>query len=263
MKRFHLFEFEDQPWFPAVVREAMTDFLAFMGAPEKPYLGFTARLTEALDRTGDDTLLDLCSGGGGPALPIIRVLSRRRSGATRVVLTDLYPNRPRFELARREGRGLVDFVNEPVDATRVPEALPGFRLISNAFHHLPPALARDCLRDAARQGRGIAVCELVSRSPGSILQVSVGLLSMFFVTPFIRPFRWSRLALTYALPLVPLCTLWDGIVSCLRAYDPDELRALVADIDVPDYEWEVGQLPIPRLPATVTYLIGVPARASS
>ncbi len=259
MKRVHLFEFEDQPWFPGVVREAMTDYLAFMGAPEKPYVGFSERLAAALERTGDDTLLDLCSGGGGPALPIARLLSRRRSRPLRVVLSDLYPNRPRFELARRENGGLIDFVEQPVDALRVPEELPGFRLISNAFHHLPPELARSCLRDAAQKGRGIAVCELVSRSPGSVLQVSVGLLTMFLVTPFIKPFRWSRLALTYALPVVPLCTLWDGVVSCLRAYQPDELRALVADIDVPDYEWEIGQLPIPRLPATVTYLIGAPA----
>lgn len=261
MKRVHLFEFEDQPWFPGVVREAMTDFLAFMGAPEKPYIGFAERLSAALDRTGDSTLLDLCSGGGGPALPIARLLKRQRSGPIRVVLSDLYPNRPRFDLARRENAGLIDFVAEPIDATRVPEELDGFRLISNAFHHLPPALARACLHDAAQKGRGIAVCELVSRSPGAVLQVSVGLLSMFFVTPFIKPFRWSRFFFTYALPLVPLCTLWDGVVSCLRAYDPEELRALVADIDVPNYEWEIGQLPIPKVPASVTYLIGAPARS--
>ncbi len=261
MRRQQLFEFEDQPWFPSVVREAMTDYLAFMGAVERPYLGFAAKLASALERTGDDTLLDLCSGGGGPALPIVRLLSRKRHLPIRVVLTDLYPNLPRFALAKRTSDGLVDCIERPVDATRVPDELPGFRLISNAFHHLSPELARGCLADAVRQRRGIAVYELVSRSPASMLQIVLGLLTMFAVTPFIRPFRWTRLLLTYLIPVVPLCTLWDGVVSCLRAYDARELRALVDGIDAPGYEWDIGRLPIPRTPAAVTYLIGTPTAA--
>jgi len=32
MKRIHLFEFEDQAWFPGPIRAAMTDFLSFMGS---------------------------------------------------------------------------------------------------------------------------------------------------------------------------------------------------------------------------------------
>jgi hypothetical protein len=262
MKRLHLFEFEDLPWFPQVVREAMTDYLAFMGAAfEKPYLEFVEILGRALDRTGDDTLLDLCSGGGGPALPLIRLLSRKRRAPTRVVLTDLYQNRPRFDLAKRQSNGLVDCIDMPVDATSVPDGLAGFRLMSNSFHHLPPEAARACLADAARKGRGIAVCELVNRSPASVLQIGIGTLTMFAVTPFIRPFRWSRLLLTYALPIVPLCTLWDGVVSCLRAYDVRELRELSEGIGGEGYRWEIGRLPIPRTPAAITYLIGTPASA--
>ena len=262
MKRLHLFEFEDLPWFPQVVREAMTDYLAFMGAAfEKPYLEFVEILGRALDRTGDDTLLDLCSGGGGPALPLIRLLSRKRRAPTRVVLTDLYPNRPRFDLAKRQSNGLVDCIDMPVDATSVPDGLAGFRLMSNSFHHLPPDVARACLADAARKGRGIAVCELVNRSPASVLQIGIGTLTMFAVTPFIRPFRWSRLLLTYALPIVPLCTLWDGVVSCLRAYDVGELRELSEGIGGEGSRGEIGRLPIPRTPAAITYLIGTPASA--
>ena len=51
--------------------------------------------------------------------------------------------------------------------------------------------------------------------------------AVWLMTPFMRPFRWSRLLLTYPLPLVPLTCLWDGIVSQLRAYTADELVELV------------------------------------
>jgi len=78
MERAQLFEFEDLPWFPQVVRECMTDFLSFLGQRGRPvYRGFAERLAKAVQATGDDTLLDLCSGGGGPALAIAGLLRER------------------------------------------------------------------------------------------------------------------------------------------------------------------------------------------
>lgn len=42
MARIHAFEFEDQTWFPGVVREYMTDFLSHMGGwseiPCQPFI---------------------------------------------------------------------------------------------------------------------------------------------------------------------------------------------------------------------------------
>jgi hypothetical protein len=78
------------------------------------------------------------------------------------------------------------------------------------------------------------------------------------VTPFIRPFRWSRLLYTYLLPIVPLCTLWDGIVSCLRVYEPSELQGLISELPDSDYRWECGRLAVPKMPTGLTYLIGTP-----
>jgi hypothetical protein len=51
-------------------------------------------------------------------------------------------------------------------------------------------------------------------------------LFVWVFTPFMRPFLWKRLLFTYPLPCVPMICLWDGFVSQLRAYTPDELRAL-------------------------------------
>lgn len=262
MRRVHLFEFEDQSWFPSPVREAMTDFLSFMsGFADTPFGGFVERLDRAMLATGDDRLVDLASGAGGPAITIARLLRAKRTAPVRVTLTDLYPNLPRLELARREGQGYVDFVEQPIDARQVPEALRGFRLMCNAFHHLPPEAARDCLADAVRKRQGVALLEFVQRSPLSAAQVSIGLATMLLVTPFIRPRRLSRFVFTYLLPVVPLCTLWDGLVSCLRAYEPDELRELVASLPENDYDWDIGRLRVARTPASVTYLIGRPRGA--
>lgn len=261
MERVQLFEFEDLPWFPHVVRECMTDFLSFLGQRGRVvYQSFAARLASALEATGDDTILDLCSGGGGPAITIAGLLRERLDRPLQVLLTDLYPNLPRLQRARADGAGLVEYREGPVDATCVPESLPGFRLICNAFHHLPPRAARKCLADAVNQGRGIALVEMVDRSAASLFGVTFGTSAVLAVTPFIRPLRVSRLLLTYVLPVVPLCTWWDGVVSCLRSYSPKELESLVSSLPNNDYVWDIGRLPVPNAPTSLIYLIGYPKR---
>lgn len=260
MARIHAFEFEDQTWFPALIRQYMTDFLSHMGGWSKlPYLPFTERLVEAVRRTGDERLVDLCSGGGGPAVVIARELRERLARPVGLVLTDLYPSASRQEHARRVLPTWVELEPRAIDAQAVPEELAGFRLVCNGFHHLRPEQARACLLDAVRQRRGVALVELTQRSALSMVQIAFGTATQLVVTPFIRPFRWSRLLFTYVVPLVPLCTLWDGIVSCLRVYDPEELKDLIAQLPPSDYQWELGRLPVPKMPTQLTYLIGTPS----
>ena len=259
MARIHAFEFEDQTWFPALIREYMTDFLSHMGGWSKvPYQPFTERLAEAVRRTGDARLVDLCSGGGGPAVVIARELREQLGRPLGLVLTDLYPSPSREEHARSVLPNWVEHEPRAVDAQRVPGDLQGFRLVCNGFHHLRPEQARACLLDAMQQRRGVALVELAQRSVSSMLQIAFGTATQLVVTPFIKPFRWSRLFYTYLLPIVPLCTLWDGMVSCLRVYEPTELQSLIADLPASDYRWECGRLPVAKMPTELTYLIGTP-----
>jgi hypothetical protein len=84
-------------------------------------------------------------------------------------------------------------------------------------------------------------------------------LMLFIGTPWIRPFRWSRLLWTYLVPIIPLAMLFDGVVSCLRTYRPEELRAMVEKLTGREYGWEMGELSTGRAP--ITYLIGYPQAA--
>ena len=88
-------------------------------------------------------------------------------------------------------------------------------------------------------------------------------LMVLLMTPFIRPFRWSRLFWTYLIPVVPLVSLFDGLVSCLRTYSVAELRELVDGLEAENYQWDFGELKSKANPIPVTYLMGVPiARAN-
>lgn len=258
MKRLHLFEFQDLPWLPASVRDMITDLLGMtieVGALYQPVLG---RLAAALQTTGDRVLLDLCSGGGGPLPGLRRSLAQQHGLEAEVCLSDAYPNLRAFEhIAAREGTGLR-FVPTPIDAAQVPPELPGFRTLFSCLHHFQPEQVLAILRDAWARGRGIGVFEISERSVLGVTQALLGPIAAWLLTPFVRPWRWSRLALTYALPIVPPLFVWDGVVSSLRTYTPNELQAMTHALQRDDYRWEIGQVRHPVLPSRVTYLLGIP-----
>lgn len=257
MGRLHLLELEDQPWFPAGLRNLMTDFLdVFASLTERPFEAFVPKLRRAMEAAETREIVDLCSGSAGPAVVISRMLKEREGYAVTALLTDLYPNRERFQALHSENGSLV-YVEEPVDARHVPASLDGFRLLVNGFHHFRPDEARGILADAVKNRQGIAVLEFVGRSVPAFAGVLAVPLTVWLLTPFIRPFRWRRLFWTYLVPLVPFCCLWDGIVSCCRVYSPEEMRRLIDGVASDGYEWEAGRLPMRGGPA-LSYLLGRP-----
>jgi hypothetical protein len=254
VRRLHLLELEDQPWFPATIRDLATDYLHFMEGALK-FEGLLVPLVErALRESGTTHIVDLCSGGSGPVPNLVRLLNAKGVPAT-ATLTDLYPNIPAFEQIAAITDSRVTFAITPVDARAVPPSLAGLRTIFNGFHHLAPDDARSVLHAAASARQPIAIFELSERSPRTI-PVILTPLFVWLATPFMRPFLWRRLLWTYLIPLVPLTCLWDGIVSQLRAYTPDELRTLTAG-SAP-MRWDIGQVRFAGGRGRLTYLLGFP-----
>ena len=254
MRRFHLFELEDQPWFPAVVRDLATDYLHFLQHALKLEGALLPLVRKALSEGRTTKIVDLCSGGSGPVPALVERLNAEGRHVT-ATLTDLYPNVAAFEAIAAASRGAITFEPESVDARAVPPSLTGLRTIFNGFHHLKPSDARAVLHAAAAARQPIAIFDVSERSLRT-LPVVLTPLVVWLGTPFMRPFLWRRLLFTYPIPLVPLTCLWDGIVSQLRAYTVPELRQL-AQGSAPMH-WEAGQVPIAKGRGRLTFLIGTP-----
>lgn len=258
MPRLHLVELEDLPWLPAPVRDALTGYLQLMIHQGDAFSPAVPLLAEAMIRTGAPRIVDLCSGGGGPWKRLAPAL--RAAGVTRpILLTDRYPN-PGAEAAVQDGSadGSVTLHPTSVDAMQVPPELTGFRTMFTAFHHFRPREARAVLADAVSQNAPIAIFERTKRNLTCFLLMLLTPLFVLLIMPAVRPFRLSNLVFTYLIPLVPLVVLWDGLVSTLRTYSADELRALVADTPGHDrFDWSAGEVagggPLPML-----YLVGTP-----
>jgi hypothetical protein len=252
-----LFEFEDQAWFPERLRNGITDFLRLLHE-----LGGTARVAaplvlQLLERTGETTVVDLASGGGGAALALPRALARLGVPDVTCVLTDKYPNLPALRRAVAATPGLA-MREESVDATRVPAGLPGVRTQFASFHHFAPGEARRILADGVAAGRALGIFEFTSRTPGAVGMVLLTPWLQFLTAPLQRPFRLDRLFFTYALPVLPLAIAFDGLVSCYRSYSVDQLRELTEGLGGDGYRFETGETRLRRFPLKMTWLLGWP-----
>src|SRR5262249_32629164 len=154
-------------------------------------------------------------------------------------LTDKYPNTAALGRVARTTPG-IQFEPQPVSATELPARLAGFRTIFTAFHHFAPADARSILASVARDRQGLAIAEGTSRSLTALALMALVPLAVWVLTPAIRPFRWSRLFWTYLVPVIPAAVLFDGVVSCLRVYTPEEMLAMGREVAGEAYDWDAG-----------------------
>jgi len=261
MRRVQFIELHEQPWFPSPLRDGMTDALQFGFRLVKAYAPIAPLLQDALDSTRSRSIVDICSGAGGPWLDLSKRLRYRMPGNAegfQISLTDKYPNLGAQNICL-DSENHIAFYPDPVEATNVPRKLRGFRTMFTSFHHFRPQDARAILQNAVDAGESIAIFEIPRRA-ASTIALTFGFVFLLFVcTPWMRPFRWSRLFWTYLVPLIPLALLFDGVISCLRTYQPREMLEIVGKLTDCEYRWKTGEHSSPTGKLVVTYLIGCPS----
>ena len=252
MRRVQLVELEDLPWMPAAIRDGGTDLLDFGFERVGFYRGVVPKLTALLEDTRSTEVVDLCSGGGGGALHAIRALRADDHDDVRVVLTDRFPNEAGRARVVQRGDPRLTYREDPIDALAVPSELDGVRTMWGALHHFPPEAVATLITSIVRDGKPLAFFDVAAspalrRMPIGLAPLAMALnaaalfLASLLMVPFVRPLRASRWALTYLVPLIPTLVAWDGTVSAMRAYAPDELLALAGAVPGGDeYVWDAG-----------------------
>ncbi len=253
MKRLHLIELEDQPWVPRTLRDGATDVLDVLTAKAGVYRLLAPMLAAFMETVGNRRWFDLCSGGGGGALTMRAELVARHQGPDHITLSDRYPSEAAQQRVAALADATVRYQPEPVDALEVPPHAPAIRTMFSALHHFPPATVQHMLQAAvvARVPLAfvdVAASPVVRRLPAWLAPVAAvpNLLLLFvlaqLLVPLARPFRWSRLVWTYLVPAIPALFAWDGTVSALRAYTPEELLAIATSVPGSEhYHWEAAR----------------------
>lgn len=256
MRRIQSIEFADQTWWPPLLRDAAMAFLRHASERTGQAARIRPIVERALARSGETSILDLCSGGAGPLASIASELAERGQPVS-VSMTDINPS-DAAQTVLAASNSAIRYEPEPIDARDVPHPAKGLRTIINAFHHFGPADAERILASAVAARRPIAVIEVVRRSPWTALAILGTPFHVLLVLPLLRPFRPAWLPLTYLRPVIPIAIFWDAFVSCLRAYSREALLGMAHDAD-PDgsFEWTVDE---PKLtgPIPGITLTGIP-----
>ena len=254
-----LFEFEDLPWFPNVLRAGMMDYLRFMISALGTYRPIARCWPRAYATPAKPSCWNSAQVRAAAPKPCGKLCNETGLRPT-ITLTDLYPQPAAWaDLTRRTGGAIAGHA-APVNALAVPAEPAGFSgHLSRPFTTSrppppPPCCAMPC-------GRAPASACLRARASNwweFLAAWTVLPLAQLLLTPFFRPFRFNRLMFTYLLPLIPLCTIWDGTVSLLRMYSPAALLALARQADpAGTFAWQAGKKRHWWGPQ-VTYLVGWP-----
>lgn len=259
MKRIHLFEFEDFGWFPHWLRQCMTRLIVVM----HKILGSNDELAElivrALKHSKHPTIIDLCSGSGGPMLDVFKILKNKyQIYNLNLILTDLYPNHELASQINSQRHSDITYLTNSINATHIDPSIIGVRTMVCSMHHMKPELAHQILKDAKENMQPICIFEISDNSfPDWLWWVAIPLnfLVAFFVTPLIKPMTWRQIIFTYFIPIIPLFFAWDGAVSNARTYTLHDMTELLRGLESDEYQWEMGRI---EGKSKKLYLLGLP-----
>lgn len=256
--KFRFFEFEDMPWLPKIIRDGMTDYLRLILNNGNLYEPVSPLILQLLQHTGAKQGIDLCSGGGGSVEQIQKNIQQKYQQQIPFTLTDKFPNINAYQFIKKKTNGKINYFSLPVNAAQVDPSLKGVRTIFSAFHHFDKQAATQVISNAVAAKQGIGIFDGGDKSIFFILAILLlHPIAFILFTPFLRPFKWSRLLFTYIIPVIPLCTIWDGIISITRLYTPQQLLNIAASVNNKDYCWQAGKQKN-KFGMNITYLLGYP-----
>ncbi|KAF6791744.1 hypothetical protein CSOJ01_14259 [Colletotrichum sojae] len=259
--RLHLFEIDDQPWFPSFLRAHVQEGLHVAWVNKFPVLQTAAPAHLAAQvlqrvlgpRLPSYTFIDFCAGSGGPTPAIERTVNRHLTAQKQpnvdFVLTDLYPNPESWARAAAKSDH-IGYERQSIDAANAPrELLAGylgkdkkiFRLFNLAFHHFDDPLAQAILKNTLENSDGFAIFELQGRDIHSLLMPALLGIGVFLMAP-LHAWRLRSLTVlvfTYLIPILPFVLVFDGYISALRTRTSVEVETIMRSCGASMEGWEI------------------------
>ena len=269
MNRLHLFEVEDLATCPDWIRDSVTAMIVvvhrWFGVPQVIADHLEPILADFENET-DVTIVDACSGNGGPMPDALELLASKQKSdrSIRLLLTDKRPpSRLVSDLSQSDSdiqyldRSIdaclplmdqIDADRRPDEKTSVADASSVVRTLVCGFHHLTPEQARLFLLDAQQANQPLLIFELTNGAvpPRWLWWVTLppNFLFGLLVSVFARPHSVRSVVFSFFLPIIPACFAWDGAVTSARIYQASEFRAMLETLPKTNsYQWQFLSVP--------------------
>ena len=169
VRRIHAFEFEDLSWFPKNLRNYGTDFLQFGANAFDMYKNVMPVILKGVQSSGNCTVIDIASGGGGGLVKIAEHL-KNSIPQVKIILSDYHPNIAAFKRTKAKEPDIFEYIDYSMNAMEIPPHLKGFRTQFLSFHHFRPKDAKAILQNAIDNKQAIGVFEAQQRNFKSLIQ---------------------------------------------------------------------------------------------
>jgi len=261
MKRIQLFEFEDFAWFPSWLRKCLTRMMVVMHNMLNTSEEMAELVNRCLSHTDNNTIIDLCSGDGGPMPKVLNILKEKYElNNPKLIMTDLFPNIEYATKINQENPGEITYLTESIDAANIDPKKKGLRTLVGSMHHFKPEKVRRILKNAMDSKNPICTFEISDNSyPKALwwLAFPFNIISSLFVSAMARPYSVQQFFFTYLCPFIPITFAWDGAVSNARTYTLNDLDILLEGMESDNYTWEKGVI---KGKSKKVYLLGLPKK---
>ncbi|MGB0390892.1 MAG: hypothetical protein ACPGRC_06660 [Salibacteraceae bacterium] len=260
MKRVQLFEFEDFQWIPDSIRSSMTRLITVLIKMMGIQHIISKKVKTVLSENKLNSVVDLGSGAGG-AMPLIH----EDIPEVKMTLSDLFPNKTAIKYINENGGENLKYLETPVNASDFKSAPQGLKTMINCFHHMPPKQAKSILKSAYENKQPFLIYEMAENKMPLIawlimlpISMVIMIITVLFMTPFVKPLTWQQLVFTYLVPIIPILYAWDGQASMPRMYSMDDMDQLLEGLSSDSYSWTKEPALNEKGKATGTFVIGLP-----
>lgn len=199
-------ELEDYNWFPPILRNFQTDYIGFVVAKFNIYKVFVEFLTK--QNTTANSMFDLCSGSGEPAISIFLASNK----FTSLQLSDKFPNQT---FKSKLG---INYIDESIDVLNMEFNEGVTYTMYNAFHHFTDTDKKNIIEKCNAANSNLYIVEILEPTFFFILKVlALTTFGVLLFNPFVKPFSWKRLFFTYIIPLNIITISYDGVISVLKS----------------------------------------------
>ena len=249
MKSRYFFEFMDQDWLLSSLRDCTRDLLRMCN--DRPFRSYNSWVgTQTLETSKKENLYNIVELGAGTA-PVTRKLVpnllNSNPNTIKLIPSDMYPDELVFKQLKKQYQGIVWPIFDKTDFSQ-PMELPdnSAAILSVAFHHIPFEQRLKTIENMTNSAEKVVVFEGLRRTLPSMLFCCLSPIASIIAPIYHinKPGRLRRFLWCWFVPVAPIMFVWDGWVSCLRAWTRKEWQQA---LDSLGYDYEIKETLISQM----------------
>ena len=211
MKRKQITQIINTGWCPDFIKKLIAEFLSWFVLKTNATRPFIPVIEEVLDKTHTKRIINI-EFHIGAGIETIKPFLRKD----------------------------IEVISIPISEFNTDES--GLYLFANSFHQLKMTTAQKILQQITDGQNPVVVVEGNNDSLWQVIGMTIFVpLTVLLATPFVKPFRLSRLLFTYLIPVLPICIVIDGCIALFKLYNPKDLLELTSSVNSSNYVWEAGK----------------------